>query len=233
MNTPDPIIEKIKKLLRMKHGGTPAEVETALALARDLAAKHNIDIAAVNPDEYSEHRRIRHDDTFHFGRMPLECQLIVQILQNFFSVSVIFRPLMTAAGQKRVGITFVGTTWDTQVAVYVFTFLVRHFRRAWSDHRGRLRNKQAFYTGMFYGLCAKLAESAQVDNAAAGLALFNQSAINRDRYIEQTWGKLDQREIKGKEKICAATREGYRRGLETEINRGLDGGQKQTPLLLS
>jgi hypothetical protein len=230
MNAPNPIVEKIKKLLRMKHGGTPAEVETALSLARDLAAKHNIDLAAVNPDEYSEHRRVHHTDTFHFGRMPLECQLIVQILQSFFSVSVVFRPLMTAAGQKRIGITFIGTNWDIQIAVYVFTFLVKHFRRQWSEHRGRLRNKQAFYTGMFYGLCVALRKSEQTQNAAAGLELFNQGAVQRERYIQDQFGQLEQREVKGEEKRCAATLEGYRRGHETKINRGV-AAPAQTLLL--
>jgi hypothetical protein len=37
MNT---ALEKIKKLLRMKRGGTQAEIETALALAQQIAAKH-------------------------------------------------------------------------------------------------------------------------------------------------------------------------------------------------
>jgi len=51
MNPIDPIVEKIKSSIRMKRGGTPDEIATALRLAQELAAKHGINIGDVNPDE--------------------------------------------------------------------------------------------------------------------------------------------------------------------------------------
>jgi hypothetical protein len=56
----DAIVEKIKKLLRMKRGGTPGEIENALAAAAELARKHSIDLGSINPDEESAKERLTH-----------------------------------------------------------------------------------------------------------------------------------------------------------------------------
>ena len=47
----DAILERLKKLLRMKRGGTPDEIATALRLAQQIADEHGINLDSLNPDE--------------------------------------------------------------------------------------------------------------------------------------------------------------------------------------
>lgn len=62
------IIEKIKKLLRMKSSDSISEVENALMLAQKLAAKHDLDLDKINPDE-AKHEPVTHDNLNHFNRI--------------------------------------------------------------------------------------------------------------------------------------------------------------------
>ena len=117
----DPIIEKIKKLLRMKRGGTPGEIENALAMAAELARKHGIDLNSVNPDDESKSETITHFEEVLKLRLPLEAKFAAAILVNFFNVQICHMQ----GGTHREGyikykfnhsMIFVGTDWDIQVA---------------------------------------------------------------------------------------------------------------------
>jgi hypothetical protein len=85
------IIDKIKKLLRMKRGGTPAEIETALAMAQKLAAKHGIDINSVDPEEKLK-SEMGHTDGWIGSRAPYDVRYAAKIVERFFNVDVIYRP---------------------------------------------------------------------------------------------------------------------------------------------
>ncbi len=63
------IIDKIKKLLRMKRGGTADEVATALRLARELADKHGIYLDGINPDEQQK-SDMSHAQACRMARIP-------------------------------------------------------------------------------------------------------------------------------------------------------------------
>ena len=94
----NPIIEKIKKLLRMKRGGTPDEVATALRLAQELAEKHGIDLNAVNPDDDGQREKpISHNDEVLGARASWESKYAGLVVSQFFKVSV-FRSVN--AGQQ-------------------------------------------------------------------------------------------------------------------------------------
>lgn len=120
----DPIIEKIKKLLRMKRGGTPGEIENALAMAAKLARQHGIDLNAINPDEQTG-KPITHERDILSLRLPLEARLAATILVNFFNVEVCVHPGVCARGYVKVkaAVTFVGEAWDIHISRYVFVFL--------------------------------------------------------------------------------------------------------------
>src|SRR5689334_10423072 len=125
-------LDKIKKLLRMKRGGTQAEVETALNLARELAEKHGIDLEAVNPEEEEQQRPIGHESTEPSARLQFESIYASLICQKFFNVEVFRQKSVPRFGlffrsSYTVRLTFIGTDWDRQIAIYVYHFLVRHF----------------------------------------------------------------------------------------------------------
>ena len=66
MNPPNPIIEKIKKLLALAadSGATEGERDNAIRMAHGLLAKHNLDMAQVTASQQIEGREKYQNDTW-------------------------------------------------------------------------------------------------------------------------------------------------------------------------
>jgi hypothetical protein len=232
----NPILEKIKKLLRMKHGGTQAEVETALAMAAELARKHGIDLATVNPDE-TPAEEISHVDAFMATRLQWECKYSALVVENFFGVSFLCRTKGYAnsrgwAFKINYSITFVGTASATEIAIYIYHFLVGHFRRCWSRASGRLRDRRSFMYGMFLGLSRKLQQERQrVQAAEPALVLVSRELARQKTYMEKTFGKLTSESTEPDTRSTAAAYAGYVEGLKTNIRPALQSATPVQPQL--
>jgi hypothetical protein len=226
----DPIIEKIKKLLRMKRGGTPDEIATALRLAQELAAKHGINIGDVNPDEEdpAKEKPISHIDALISARIQCECKYAALTLEQFFKVTCLTRK--TRWNEYRL--TFIGTDWDTQIALYVYHFLVGHFRREWKTKRGRCRNRQAFMYGMYLGLCSKLRERQPVIEQKPGIIHTDRALIRRSDYMQKTFGDTSKKNCVPDDDASQARYRGYLAGRDTEIRSGVKAGDQQAANML-
>lgn len=217
MNEREAIIDKIKKLLRMKRGGTPDEIATALRLAQELAEKHGIDLNAVNPDEESiREKPIGHEDAVCGARVSWESKYAAMVCDGFFKVKV-FQSVNDA--RTKYVMRFVGEEWDRQIAIYVYRFLCGHFRREWKTNRGRLRNRQAFMWGMYIGLCHKL--SASQPQAQAGIVRAERGLARRNQYISEHFGELGGQDAKPESDSAAARHRGWLAGRATEIRSGV------------
>jgi len=213
----DAIIEKIKKLLRMKRGGTAGEIANALAMAAELARKHGIDLAAVDPDA-PEAKPITHADVFAASRLQQECKYAALVCQNFFNVTALM-----VGGRGKVKIAFIGTESDRLIATYIWEFLVRHFRRCWNkrDNR-RLRNRAAFMHGIYTGLCHKLhVERQQV--TGTGLMRLDQQLVRRDQYLKNTFGETEKKDVGYDGGADGSRYAGYAAGRRTEIRPAVSG----------
>lgn len=228
------ITEKIKKLLRMKRGGTAAEVETALNLARELAQKHGIDLDSVNPDEHTEEKPINHHDAFVGGRIQVECKYAGIICNKFFNVNVFTRRIRFSAWPYyRFALTFVGTDWDREIAGYVYRFLVGHFRREWNTKRGRCRNRHAFMDGMFDGLFIKLRDRQPTPEAGVGLIHIERAAKRRELYVGQHFGEMKGKSMKPDGNADQSRWRGFLAGQDTEIRPAVKDRNEAGQLLLS
>lgn len=224
----NPIVEKLKKLLRMKRGGTPDEIATALRLAQELAEKHGVDLSQVNPDDDApKSEQIGHSDPIASARIQCEVQFAGLVCEQFFNVKVFTRCVGGHHGNwKRVyryAMTFVGTDWEREVATHVLHFLVRHFRREWATKRGRCRNREAFMWGMYCGLCAKLRErQPPVVEAAqqAGIVL----ADRKRDYVAKHFGEMKSESVEPDGDAQAAKYAGWLAGRATEIRPAVTGG---------
>ena len=231
--TTDPIIEKIKKLLRMKRGGTAAEIETALNLARELAEKHGIDLGNVNPDEETNTRPLTHKDAILSSRLQWECKYAMLICEMFFNVTGLLRSSLKNPYTRQFHITFIGTEWDIQIATYVFKFLAGHFRREWNSRKGRLRNRQAFMYGMYHGLSSKLdaeRKTATVPDSSA-LVRIEQAVTRRNNYMEQTFGETRKEGCAPEGDAGKAKWAGFLAGRDTEIRQGVGSNERNSLLL--
>lgn len=235
------IVEKIKKLLRMKRGGTPEEIATALRLAQELAEKHDIDLATVNPDDDSpKSERMGHSDPIQSARIQCEVQFAGLVCEQFFNVKVFIRTLDGAwskTGWRRVyryALTFVGTEWEREVAAYVLHFLVGHFRREWKTRHGRCRNREAFMWGMYCGLCEKLKERQPpvVHGSDRELVLISGAVARRD-YVAKHFGELESHDVEPDTDATVAKWKGFQAGRETEIRPAVGGAQQEGRLMLA
>jgi hypothetical protein len=196
--TADPaVVEKIRKLLRMEHGGTDAERDTALAMAQRLAMKHGVDISEVDvqevttagePFETGEFKPTGYRGAF-MARFPTSHKWITRLLQRYFAVDVITSYRRTEFtrhdGQKRYGrvdyMELHGRKSAVQIAMYVYGFLFHEFTRRWLAELKRrpelsMVDRNGFYGGLYYGLDEKLEAErgrtekelqAELDNGAA------------------------------------------------------------------
>jgi hypothetical protein len=216
----DAIVDKIKKLLRMKRGGTPDEIATALRLAQELADKHGIDLNAINPDHESQPEKpIGHQDEVHGARVSWESRYAGMICDEFFKVRV-FKAV--TEDRRHYSMRFVGEEWDRQIAIYVYRFLCGHFRREWATRRGRCRNRHAFMWGMYIGLTSKLRERQPVPQEA-GIIIAERGLIRRNQYIDERW-QLKNSSAAPDGDASQAKWKGYLAGRETEIRSGVKAG---------
>jgi hypothetical protein len=231
MSEREQALDKIKKLLRMKRGGTQAEIETALNLAREIAAKFGIDLQSVNPEEEEQQRPIGHEDTIHTARLQWECKYAALICKRFFNVSAFTNHKLYGWRWKHF-ITFVGTDWDRQIATCVWCFLVGHFRREWNTKRGRCRNRQAFMWGMYLGLRSKLEdlEPERVEQQP-GIVLVSRALERRKNYIKENFGAMRLDNAKPDGDAGKATTLGWLAGQETEIRKGVTAQRNEARLL--
>lgn len=221
--THDQVIEKIKKLLRMKRGGTRGEIENALVMAAELARKHGIDLAGVDPD--AETQKINHISELLTSRLPLEAKFAAGILVNFFNVNVIVsQQRHPRRPWDRVYIlNLVGNALDTEVARYVFAFLQKHFRRCWAQRENRrLKNREAFINGMFLGLAYKLENERRQSVNEAGLVLIGNAVAERKNYVAKHWPDSKESNLKHDDSGANAAREaGVTAGLATNIRKAV------------
>lgn len=220
----DAIIEKIKKLLRMKRGGTQGEIENALAAAARLAREHGINLDSINPDESVQ--EIRHVAEALNSRLPMEARYAAAILVNFFNVNVVIskRPQPRRPWASQYAAVYIGLPWDTEVARYVFVFLQKHFRRAWSQRGNRrLKNRAAFLEGMFLGLAAKLEDERKANQPdEAGLVMIGTALKRRAEYVQKHWPKAGTQNLKRDHSDAHASRlAGVRAGQDTNIRRAM------------
>jgi hypothetical protein len=227
----DQAIDKIKKLLRMKRGGTAAEVETALAMAQKLAANHGIDINSVDPEEKLK-SEMGHEDGWLGSRAPYDVQYAVRLVERFFNVDVIYRQGYRHIHKKEDGTTyaykedrcvrlaFVGRKFEIEIAIYIFRFLCGHFKRTWNTKRGRCRDRKSFVHGMFLGISNKL-EAERPPIPANSQAL----VLSREAYKAQAFGELTSTKYKSPELSSAALRAGWIEGQRTSIRPAVEAGE--------
>jgi hypothetical protein len=137
----NPIIDKIKKLLRLSKDGaaTAEEAAAALAKAMQLAAQAGVSLADIPADS----------DSGILGHQTIDSQagpahlLASGLVKKHFGVDTLFD---SRGGKKRIH--FIGLPEQIDLASYVYTYLVRTMRSAWRKRANRrLRDREAFLKG--------------------------------------------------------------------------------------
>ena len=211
----NPIIDKIRKLLRLGRdsAASPAEAALAMAKALQLAAEHGIDLAKL-PSEDGKGGGLTHQTENSTKGMAQS--LASGIVKRHFGVDTLF----DSTGPRKV-IHFIGMEDNCHLARYCYVYLVRASRAAWRKRLNRrLRDRSAFLRGYFVA----------IDRAMPAVFHRPGLVLSVDSYIQATFAspgtKLSVSSPKPAKLSDAAFREGFVTGTEAGIHNAIRGTDK-------
>ena len=156
------VVEKIRKLLALGSSQNQHESERALMKARELALRHEIDLATIDPFAGEKRVEEKYEQTqVPTGKRRSICQRYISwIIANHFKCKVLY------GGGRWHGthLVFVGRTSDIKMAEYVQSYLTETFFRCWNEYKkatgATLSERNSFFHGFYNGLDAKLSKEA-------------------------------------------------------------------------
>ena len=218
-------IAKIKKLLRMKHGGTPDEVAKAFELARKLAARYGIDLDGVNASLDTDRWSVRHEEVKDWPRVPVEIHIAGRVVQRYFDVDwIICHRLSPDGTHVRCVLNIIGSDLERMLAGHLVIFLAQAMGRAWKKGHGRLRNRTAFMKGFAAGVDAALGRLRPPRPKTEALA------ISLRGYMSREFGETKPGRTIGSAMPSGAVNAGWVAGRSTAVNRPVTGSQSRPAL---
>lgn len=211
----NPIIDKIRKLLRLGRdsAASPAEAASAMAKALQLAAEHGIDLGKLPADDGKGGGMTHQTENSTKGMAQHQASRLVK---RHFGVQTLF----DSTGLKPV-VHFIGLEENCHLARYCYVFLVRSMNTAWRKRANRrLRDREAFIRGY----------AVAIDRAMP--AVFHQPGLvlSSDSYIERVFmspgTKITEFGGKAAKLSDAAFREGFVTGTDAGIHNAIRGTDK-------
>ncbi len=221
------ILKRIQKLLALAKdkGASPAEAESAMAMAQRLMTKYKIEMANISDD--STKSGIRHEEFFsRKGALNPADNCIINILLRFYRVRV----LITHEFGNR-GMMLVGTPEDIEIAKYVHGYLRTVFFDCWNTYKkvNPRADRNSYYRGLSYGIIEKLEEAeAQAKSEESETACKNyeivlvntKEAINN--YINEIFGSRVKNERSRRiSSDSSSYHAGFAKGTTVSINQAI------------
>ena len=227
----DSIIEKIRSLLRLAKSDNPHEASLAMQRALEIAAKHQIDLAAISPDD--DLNKIIGSDMELPSRLAYEWKEALNTVHRHFNVNV---TVLVGMGSRKAQI--IGTAFDIEIASYVATFLVRSCRECLAGYRKAETNRRrkvtkakvhSFIKGFFWGIRNGLREQQETvaaDNAGYQLMLDNGRAARDEaaQGLNRGFGPSRSLDMPEARENRTAALHGFIEGSKTHIRPGLRSG---------
>lgn len=133
--TPEEVVEKIRKCIRLANrGATEGERHAARERARALAEKNGIAIEDLDEDAPIP---VRVEDEAYHTRTGIEQNLATKLIDRHFGVASVWS--MLGSGTRRQRILWFGERCNIPVARQIYVVATRAARRAWEDRRKKDR----------------------------------------------------------------------------------------------
>ncbi|MCH2109042.1 MAG: SprT-like domain-containing protein [Polyangiaceae bacterium] len=190
-----PTLERIQKLLSLAQSENQHEAENAMAKARKLMLRYNIDENALGERRDYSYRHLGKST----GRRQAWQRVLASILSEHFFVEVVIVPCFRVQEGKRGTILEAcGTIPNLEIASYVHDFLERAGEELWRAHKSREglkrnKNRQSFLYGVMMGFADKL-RRGHLASAAEGLVWSGDPELDaflrrRHPYLRRVGGK--------------------------------------------
>lgn len=242
-----PILDKIKKLLRLSKSDNPHEAELALQNAWRMAARHKIDLAKVDLDDEECERIVRDTVPLGISRLSAERERVMQILASFFHVEIVMvkqrnatsflsRSTGSTGARFSIALVYLGKPTDIALARYTHDFLLQAYAAAFrgftsSEQKARRKmtpnKRKQFCTGFFYGLASTLKRAQDelvLEDAKFAIVLRDEKKARqeaRDRHYPEA---EDREKLDEGRRNDTAIKAGYKAGRETKIHQPVKDG---------
>ena len=161
------VIEKIKKILKLANGAgaSQGEIEAAMAKAKEVAMRYNIDLASVDvgsEDELKASMSVEKDSSLRTRskyKQPYHDWLFA-VLEGVFSVKIIQTVHNEYNGKRISALHIIGETVDVAICKEVYPWLEKVFPRTLSKavSQGILTYSAADTNGCYSGLYSGIIE---------------------------------------------------------------------------
>jgi hypothetical protein len=156
MQTPNEVIEKLRKLLRLAtdKAATQGEAEAAMQKAQELALRYKIELAGI---DHAERPAEEYAQDVQSRRKTFQAKYVEWIVRKHFNVQMV----TGCDGQLFV----IGKPTDIAFSKWVMEFLEGEFPRLWTAYQRATSCGQGarvnYFFGVYQGLDQKLTENKQ------------------------------------------------------------------------
>ena len=188
----DKIISKVQKLLSMANGdaaGGEHERDTAMKMALNLLAKHNLSMSDLETDK--EEREL---DTIEQYTCPWRRQ-VAHAISNMYFTSFFSTKIQ---GKQKLKFSFIGLQSNCQTAKSMTDYVIKSLTKEVIKLRKELNENAAFETSFFNGAalkiverCRKLREEAELESKGTSsgtsmvlASLYDQEKEANEKYIQ-------------------------------------------------
>lgn len=225
------IAEKVQALLRLSESSNPFEAGLAAEKAREILEKYNItlnDVEISTAEMIEEEIKVAHRgrETVSYTKLPSWVRRLLTPMRTYFYI----RPLLAGNGK----ILFLGAKQDVDVAVYVFSYLVREIERITDAYMKECsgsslayqKSQRASYTnGAVTGVAEVLKSEARSKDAAVSasgteLVVLKESAVAK--FVKEMHPRLSK--VKSNSNLSfqsGAFSQGVNDGKNISIRRGV------------
>lgn len=214
------VLRKIEGLLALATSENQHEAEVAMAQARRLMLRYNLNAARTGRYAFRHLGRAT-------GRRMAWQRALANILSEYFFVSIIIVPVYRPREKKRGSVLEAcGTPTNLEMAAYVHGFLVQTAEALWRLHKKQRRlhsdkDRQSFLYGVMSGFSDKLAAEAR-RNQQEGLVWLGDPELHA--YFRRRHPHV--RQVGGRSQLAGgAFSDGHAAGGRIVLHRGVDGGK--------
>jgi Protein of unknown function (DUF2786) len=229
------LITRIRKILAKteESGCTSAEAEAAYALASNLMAKYNLDMAQIEQAAGLDGDGWTEEIVHEAGRASSVHDMIAGICNRFFFVESVRSHGFRTNGKRVVSMLFFGSPTNVENARFIFTSLLEAVEKAWKcafysrqlERSDRLTFACGFIDGYHEKLSAErgaLIQNQDVVNGAGGTEIMLQTINQKtEAAFKAAYPDCRTGRSKGFYGSYESYESGHQAGLELDLHRAL------------
>ncbi len=156
------LIEKIRKLLALGRSDNEHEAALAVQRAGEMLARYNLNLSSLALEAQLLHRTINTG----WKRMPVYCKAVCTLLQQHFSVRVIYGSIYDPHQDVSFKtVELLGSEENVLTAEHCYYFLENRLQTLWDNNKSSFSGKsriarKSYFLGLLAGFNEKLAAAA-------------------------------------------------------------------------